>query len=250
MDCLSRGQNVAAARLQIGTGAPGVVLNQVDGALGVTSSDRCGDRLVLVPDRFALAHLLQRRSHDAAQMHPMRLGTARDQRVAGRFVDGVVKGDVGFDHGLDVATARGTSAGLYELGVEDRAPARGETGGERVERGADLVDLGDPLRLERRHQQAPAGRVVHQAVLLQQPQRLQHRLARDRQPRRDRFLGQPFARRERAVVDRVQQCPIDPVDQIGRLLQPDEMSGHRRLEVDSELCIQNAILLIAVDLAG
>ncbi len=69
----------------------------------------------------------------------------------------------------------------------------GELRGERVERAAHFVDVRDPARVERRDEDAAAGRIEHEAVLLQQAQRLQHRLARDREA-----LGEVFLRDARA----------------------------------------------------
>ena len=87
--------------------------------------------------------------------------------------------------------ARGAPAQVDEPGVDDGAAAGGEPCGERVERAAYFVDLGDPGGVERRDDDAAPGRVDDEPVLLEQAQRLQHRLARHRQPRRDVFLGQP-----------------------------------------------------------
>ena len=117
-----------------------------------------------------------------------RRALALDQRVTGGRVDRVVERDVGLDHRLNVAAARGAPAGLDQRGIEDRVACGREPDGERVERAADLVDVGDPAGVERRDEDAAAGRVEHEAVLLQQPQRLQHRLARDRQAFGDVFL--------------------------------------------------------------
>ena len=91
-------EDVGQAREQVVAGAPAVLIDQPGGALAVAARDRGGDRLVLVPERLALARLLQHRAHDAAQMHPVQLRAAADQRVAGGGVDRVVEGDVGFDH--------------------------------------------------------------------------------------------------------------------------------------------------------
>ena len=123
--------------------------------------------------------------------------------------------------------ARGAPAVLHELGIEDRAPPGGQARGEGVERAAHFVDLGDPARLERRDEEAAAGRVEDQAVLLQQAQGLQHRLARDREIGGDRLLRQARARRDRAVADRGEQGAVDLVDEVGRGLQLDEVGGHR-----------------------
>ena len=91
------------------------------------------------------------------------------------------------------------AAGLDQLRVDATARcAGGEAGGQRVERAAHLVDLGDPGGVERRDQHAAAGRVDDEAVLLEQAQRLQHRLARHGQLAR-RCLPASAARRARAM---------------------------------------------------
>ena len=59
-----------------------------------------------------------------------------DQRVARGGVDRVVEGDVGLDHRLDVAAARGAPAGLDQRGIERRrvAPRRGARPARRARR--------------------------------------------------------------------------------------------------------------------
>ena len=112
------------------------------------------------------------------------------------------------------------------------APAFGrQARGQRVDRAAHFVDLGDLVRVERGDDDAAAGRVVHQAVLLQQAQRLQHRLARDRQLLGDLFLRQPGAGRERSLTYRIEQRAVDALDEIGSGLELDELSGHGYVDV-------------------
>ena len=77
----------------------------------------------------------------------------------------------------------------------------------------------DPVGVQRRHLHAAARRVQHEAVFLQQPQRLQHRLARHGQLLGDVFLRDARAGRQRAVADGVEQRPVDLVDQVGRGLR-------------------------------
>ena len=92
-----------------------------------------------------------------------------------------------------------------------RSPARSQA----VQRRAHLVDVGDHLRIQRRyHQAAPAG-VDHESILLQQPQRLQHRLPGYVQGSRQLLLRDAGARREIAVADRVEQALVDLFGQVG-----------------------------------
>ena len=126
------------------------------GALGVAGGDGRGDRRVLVPDRLAPRHRLQRGAHHPAQAHPMGTGALADQRVAGSFVDRAVEGDVGFDHRLDVRAAGGLPAGLDQRRIE-RGPAfRGEARGQGVDRAAHFVDLSDLGGVERGDDDAAA----------------------------------------------------------------------------------------------
>ena len=172
-----RGEVVVEARAQLLAGFAGVRLDVADGAAHVAGGDRGGDRLVLVPDGLALPRRLQRGAHHPAQTDPVRLGAGADQRIAGGRVDGVMKGDVGVDHRLDVAAACGAPTVLDELRIEHGAALGGAPCGQRVERGPYLVDLGDLGAVERRDHHAASRRVLHEAVVLQQAQRLQHRLA-------------------------------------------------------------------------
>ncbi len=243
MRCLSGGavENVGEARLQVLAGLPAVVVDEASRrARRRRAAMARGDRLVLVPDRLALARLLQHRAHDAAQVHPVRARARADQRVARGVVDGVVEGDVGLDHRLDVAAARGAPAGLDELGIEHGAAPGGEPGGERVERAAHFVDLGDPARRRAarrgRRGRARRGRGRPSSAGAAPAARAGAR-------RRGRaaivFLRQARAGRERAVADRVEQGAVDLVDEVGRGLQLDEVGGHRRCGLG--LCIQNTI---------
>ena len=132
----------------------------------------------------------------------MQLRALLDQRVARGGVDGSVEIDVGFDHRLHIAAARCTPALFDQARVDQRTPRRGQPRGECVERTTHLVDPGNPFGVERRHQQAAAGRVEQQAVFFQQPQRLQYRLARHREALGQVFLRDAGAGRERAEIGR------------------------------------------------
>ena len=119
--------------------------------VGVAGGDGRGDRLVLVPQRLALRRLLQHRAHHAAQVAPVR--RARCRRSAGcrrRRRSALWKAMSASIIAWMSLAARGAAAALDEPGVEHRAARRGQPGGERVERAAHLVDLGDPLGVERR----------------------------------------------------------------------------------------------------
>ena len=70
------------------------------------------------------------------------------------------------------------------VGSRRRPAFRGQARGQGVDRAPHLVDLGDLGGVERGDYHAAAGSVVHQAVVLQQAQRLQHRL-----PRHGQLLG-------------------------------------------------------------
>ena len=127
---------------------------------------------------------------------------------------------------LTSCAAGGAPALLDQRRIERRAACRGQARGQRVDRAAHFVDLGDLVGVERGDDDAAAGRVVHQAVLLQQAQRLQHRLPRHRQLLGDLFLRQPRAGRERSLTYRVEQGAIDALDEIGSGLELDELGGH------------------------
>jgi len=203
-----------------------VVFDQSRGALGVAVGDRLGDGLVLVPDRLALAGVLQHRAHHAAQVDPVQVRAGGDERVARGGIDGVVERHVGLDHRLDVVAGGSAAPVGDEAGVEPGAPVRGEPGRQRIERGAHLVDLGDPARIEGRDEEAAPRRIERQAVLLEQAQGLQHGLARHREPGRDVLLAEPRARRQRAVADGVEQGPIDAVDEVGCRWKLNELGRH------------------------
>src|SRR5437762_560047 len=66
----------------------------------------------------------------------------------------------------------------------------GAAGREAVEHRADFIDLGDRLRLERRHPQATATGIDDEAILLEQTQRLQHWLTRDVKRSSEFLLGE------------------------------------------------------------
>jgi hypothetical protein len=95
---------------------------------------------------------------------------------------------------MDVTRARGAPALFDEPGIDDRAPLRGEPGGERVERGTDFVDLGDPAGIERRDDDVAPRRIEHETVFLQEAQGLEHGLARDVELRRDLFPREAWRR--------------------------------------------------------
>ena len=141
----SRGEQVLA-------GAPAMV---VDESRGASASPR-GDRRRR--SRRARPRA-PRAARDCCSTAPMtrrrctqcRRALCADQRVARGGVDRVVEGDVGLDHRRDVAAARGAPAGVDQRRVERRrGAAAAQPGGERVERAAHLVDLGDPGGVERR----------------------------------------------------------------------------------------------------
>ena len=70
-------ENVGEAGQQVLARLPAVVIDEARRAVGVAARDRFGDRGVLVPERFALARLLQHRAHDAAQVHPVQARALR-----------------------------------------------------------------------------------------------------------------------------------------------------------------------------
>ena len=199
-----------------GAGLRAVFIGQTRGQLGIAGRDGLGDGGMLVPQRLALRLGLQHGAHGAAQMAPVLVGTLGDQWVAGGRINGLVKGQVGVQHGLHAAPARGAPAGRDQPGVDLRAPGRRQPRGQHIERAAHLVDLGHPVGVQRRDQHAAARRVEHEAVLLEQAQRLQHGLARHSQALRDVFLRDALAGCHRAAADRVQQRAVDLFDEVGR----------------------------------
>ena len=74
-------EDVGEPRAQVLAGAPAVVIDESGGAVGVAARDGVGDRLVLVPQRLALARLLQHRAHHAAQVAPVQ--AARSAPISG-----------------------------------------------------------------------------------------------------------------------------------------------------------------------
>src|SRR5258706_12002493 len=71
------------------------------GAIRITAVDGLEDRLMLIPDRVAHSRLLQHHPHGATNVPPVMAGAFRDQRIAGRVVDQIVKAHVGIDHSAD-----------------------------------------------------------------------------------------------------------------------------------------------------
>jgi hypothetical protein len=98
--------------------------------------------------------------------------------------------------------------------------------GERVERAANLVKVADPRCIERRDEEAAAGGVLHEAVLLQKAQRLKHRRARYLQLLGDLLLRDAGSGRERPFADGVEQHLVNLVDVIRARPQLEQFAGH------------------------
>ena len=139
----------------------------------------------------------------------------------------VVEGHVGVDHGLHVAPRAALRPCSISLGSMRKRALRRQPRGQRVERAAHLVDL---ARSSRRPAAPPA-------------RRGRARPARSRPssaaaaPAAPAGATRPAAAamsscvmrspgRQRAVADGVEQAAVDPVDQVGRGFELDEVGGH------------------------
>jgi len=161
-------------------------------------------------------------------------GAALDEGVGAGGVERAVEGEVGLDHRRHLAAAAGAPAFAQQARRQRGTALGGEPRCQRIEGAAHLVGVDDGLGVERCHAQAAARRVFDEAVFLQQAQRLQHGLARNRQPRCQFFLRDAFARREGAAADGDLQRAVRLIDEIGCGLQSVEGGGHG----STVLCIQ------------
>src|SRR6185295_8251852 len=86
---------------------------------------------------------------------------------------------------------------------------RGEARGKPVEHPAHLVELLERGAVEGRDHQPPAPRVYDEAFVLEQAQRLVHRLARDVQRLGELFLGDARTGRQPSFTDGGEQLLVD-----------------------------------------
>ena len=94
-------------------------------------------------------------------------------------------------------------------------PSGGKPRRQRVDGAADLVELADTRRIELGDLKAAAAALGHQALPVQQMQRVGNRLARYAKLLGELVLGDALPRRQRAVDDRLEDPGIDLVDQVG-----------------------------------
>ena len=121
---------------------------------------------------------------------------------------------------------------VKQFAIEVVAAQAAQTGGQSIQGTTRLIDIGDPRSVNRGHQQAAPARagaaggacVQHEAVFFEQAQRLQHRLARHRQLRRNVVLLDARPGAQRAVADGIQQRAIDLIDQVGGGFQFDQLA--------------------------
>ena len=113
--------------------------------------------------------------NEMAQMHPMQLRTLDDQRIPRRLINSRMKSYIGIDHRLHVLALRYQPPAHDQRAIDHRAALSGKLRRQRIQRAAHLVQMTRPLDIERRDQHAAPRRILHQPVLLQQTQRLQHR---------------------------------------------------------------------------
>src|SRR5207302_7161261 len=102
-------------------------------------------------------------------------------------------------------------------------PRGGEPGRQRVDRATHLIELADTRRIERGDLKAAAAALGHQALPVQQMQRVGNRLARHAELLGEFVLGDALPRRQRAVDDRLEDSRIDLVDQVGERIQRDHV---------------------------
>ena len=100
--------------------------------------------------------------------------------------------------------------GRVGLDPRGREPRR-----QRVDGAADLVELADTRRIELGDLEAAAAALGHQALPVQQMQRMGNRLARHAKLLGELVLADALPRRQRAVDDRLEDPRIDLVDQVG-----------------------------------
>ena len=124
-------------------------------------------------------------------MPPVIVDSRGDERIARGRVNHVVKFHIGVNHRPDALSGGGGAPGSDHHRVKLSVGQHGAAGREAVEHCADLIDLGDRLRFERRHPQATAPGIDDEAILLEQTQRLQHRLTRDVKRSSEILLGEP-----------------------------------------------------------
>ena len=182
----------------------------------VARDDRAQDPLVLGPHRLAIVALQQHFAHRPPQVMPQAFHRVDEKAVARSRVDPHVERHVGADQRTDRPLAHGGLAGGEQRAsfVDGRGPgvARGETRGDRLDAEAQLVDPAHVVAVERGHHEAAAARLADELLLLQQHERLVHRLARHVELLRHAFLRQTLAGCERAVADRVEYRAIGLLD--------------------------------------
>ena len=147
-----------------------------------------------------------------------------DDRIAGERVDRRVEADVDRDPVVN-GSVIGKGAPGFKSPHGDRRrlalrrairgdPLGGETGGEPFERRAHLVEVANAGRHRPARRKAALALLDHQTLTLKELKRMADRLARDAEALGELFLGQPFARRQRAVGDRIDQPQMNLIDQV------------------------------------
>src|SRR5262245_27307869 len=196
------------------------------GALAVAPRERFGlrrlarvdggeDRLVLVPHRARHLRPAERNAHRARNVLQMPARGLGDQRIAGSLVEALVEVHVGFDHRADLARRRNLAAARDEAWVELLSGFGDEARGEPVEYAAHLVELLERRAVERRDHQAAAARIDQEPLVLQQSQRLVHRLAGHIEGFSQLFLGNARARRQPSFADGREELLVDLLGELG-----------------------------------
>src|ERR1043166_8656035 len=177
--------------------------------------DRREDRLVLVPHRSRHLRPAERDAHRARDVLKLPPGGLGDQRIAGSLVKTLVKVHVGLDHRADLPRRHDLAAAGDEPRIEPLSGLRGEARGKPVEHPAHLVELLERGAVQGRDHQPAAPRVDDEAFVLEQAQRLVHRLARDVQRFGELFLGNARTRRQPAFTDGGEELLVDLLGKLG-----------------------------------
>ena len=212
-----------------------LVEEKIDRAFIILHGRGGEDGSMLIPDPRRAIAATEHAAHGAPDMLPVQAGRFLDQRIAGQVIEKAVEGHVGFDHRRHVLAGSGAAPRLDQRGAfRSRSCSIGFGGTARrqaVEHAAHGVDAPHFGRIERRDHQAAAAGLTQEALLAQQQQGLDDRLAGNGKPGGEVFLDDAAARREPAAADRIEDRVIGLLRQIGMESQP--------LHACPAVCIQN-----------
>ena len=164
-------------------------------------------------------------------MWPLRRDGLLDHGVAREMVDRAVKFDIERDElrqrRLLVDAASGVQRRFEPVaaGRIGLHAFRGEAGGERVDRAADLIELADARGIELRHLEAAPAALGEQSLPMQQMQRVRHRLPRHPELFGELVLPDAMAGRQCAIRDRFQDTRIDLIGQVWSRIERDHANA-------------------------